>query len=519
MKTGLRFLLAALLVTAVCAWLPPVSAGERHRPDDREREERAEKEKHFHHMLELIKEHRPELYEKLMKIREEHPDKFRRGVIEIGEDILRKLEERERHGDRERGERERDERERERPRHDDDMDRPRDDRPPHRERPRHDDDDRPRHDDRERRGHDEDPDMPSLEQIKRHAKEIMGRIREIDPEMFEKLERIRKEEPEEFLRVLRDIWMDLRHEGEERERHERDDMPSLDEIAERAEEILRNREELAEIKREMPDVFELLMKFKKHGPKPEILERLRDIFMEREHEECEEEGPSHDDIIELAKDLLEDEEELGAIKRAHPHLFELLMAFRKHGPNPELIEKLRHVFMEIEREEEREEHFDDEPISPEGEKKILALLKENNPGWFRELMELRRRDPHAYQRALREAQHEAEEFARLEKEDPETAKLIRKNNQLTKRMFELAEKYKHADNDAEKEMIRNELRGVLNDLFDVRLKKWLLKIKQLEREIEELKKEEKEYRDNKKEIIEEKLKELLGSEKRRFPGG
>ncbi|TET36576.1 MAG: hypothetical protein E3J72_08300 [Planctomycetota bacterium] len=575
LRTALRFILTAVIMLTVLAWVMPADAGERHRgerddrarKDDRRRDEKRMREERFHEMLKLLKKHRPELYEKLMKLKEK-PDLFRREVIAAAEKLMVELKERkrERHGDRERGDRPRD-------------DRPRDDRPRHEERPRHDDDERPRHDDRERRGHDEDPDMPSLDEIERKAKDIMHEIKERAPEMYEKLMDIKKREPKAFLRVLRDMWMDLMHrEDKGREREERD-MPSLDEIADKVKSIIDNEDILAEFKREAPDVFELLMAIKKHGFERKFLERLRDIWMEREREEGEEEDePTLDDIAKMAKDILRNKEELEDIKRHSPDFFELLMKFKKHGPRPEILERLRDNLMEDEEECEEEdegeihelmenlekvlheirkrapdayrelmklrehepeefprvlldiwrdlhedegrerEHEEERRIGPEEEEKILDFLKKNNPGWFEELMQVRRKNPDAYRHALMRARNEARELKELIEEDPQRAEDIILNNRLTHRQWQLVEKYKRAESKEAREKIRVELRGVLNKLFDVRLRKWKRHIEELAQEIEEMKKEEAEFRKEKESIIEEKLKELLGKPRRRFPG-
>ncbi len=76
--------------------------------------------------------------------------------------------------------------------------------------------------------------------------------------------------------------------------------------------------------------------------------------------------------------------------------------------------------------------------------------------------------------------------------------------------FDLAEKYRNTEDKKEKEKIKEQLRTILSQQFDLKEEEKNARIKRLEEEIIRLKDELVKRKKNKKEIVNRRLKELLG---------
>jgi hypothetical protein len=109
------------------------------------------------------------------------------------------------------------------------------------------------------------------------------------------------------------------------------------------------------------------------------------------------------------------------------------------------------------------------------------------------------------------------EMEELKKRDPERYELTLSDHKLERRMDELAESYRKADSAGAREEIRKELKGVIADRLDVKIK---LKAHEVELIREELKQQEKilnSWKEGRESFVEQKLGELTGAHEREMP--
>jgi len=125
------------------------------------------------------------------------------------------------------------------------------------------------------------------------------------------------------------------------------------------------------------------------------------------------------------------------------------------------------------------------------------------------LERLRVEEPMAYKHILQHALRQKHELEILKEIDPERYKLRGKEFELEVKSRNLAEDYRTTKSENEKKEIKNELKSVLKELFDLKEKDKKFELKRLEEEIEKLKKIMAERKKHKSDIIEQHLEELL----------
>ncbi len=101
---------------------------------------------------------------------------------------------------------------------------------------------------------------------------------------------------------------------------------------------------------------------------------------------------------------------------------------------------------------------------------------------------------------------------RLETEDPETYAMYKKLSERDGKARELAEKYNAESSSIEKEKIKSEIQGVLNEAFDLKLAIGERRLNHLKEKLSELEKFAETRKSRKDEIIKKHLENLLQQE-------
>lgn len=170
---------------------------------------------------------------------------------------------------------------------------------------------------------------------------------------------------------------------------------------------------------------------------------------------------------------------------------------------------------------EREERFFDEhergriplperPLTPELEKRILAIITEREPEEVDHLLELKEINPAEYHEILLRTWREQQILERLKKEDPKKYEQVKRRQQLERITRKLAREYRESDNEKRQQEIKQELRKKLDELFDLRETEREAEIVRLEKELDKMRKIVKERKTKKEEIVVNHLNKLLG---------
>ncbi len=104
-----------------------------------------------------------------------------------------------------------------------------------------------------------------------------------------------------------------------------------------------------------------------------------------------------------------------------------------------------------------------------------------------------------------------EDWATLERNDPEMYKLLRADAELEQRTRDLALQYRRAPKD-QQEKIEAELQKLVGEHFDVRQQRRLLELKRLEQELKRLQDSIDRRNAAREQIVKDRVRELLGTD-------
>jgi hypothetical protein len=102
------------------------------------------------------------------------------------------------------------------------------------------------------------------------------------------------------------------------------------------------------------------------------------------------------------------------------------------------------------------------------------------------------------------------DLGRMEQADPEMAALARKDMELERACFELAERYRRAPKGEEKDKIRAEIEAKVTEHFILRQERRELELSRLREQLERLAQALKKREDSRDEIIGQRVGQLLG---------
>ncbi len=150
-----------------------------------------------------------------------------------------------------------------------------------------------------------------------------------------------------------------------------------------------------------------------------------------------------------------------------------------------------------------------------GEKmeKFLEHLKDENPEKFEDLMRLKEENPDLFREKLRE---HVGEFIKnkqrkgRERMDPETRERMKERGELEKQSMRLAEQYRGAETDEEKQTIAEDMKAVLVRAFDMKLLNQQKNVERLEKRLKELKDLLNKRKESRDDVIQKRFDELTG---------
>jgi len=144
---------------------------------------------------------------------------------------------------------------------------------------------------------------------------------------------------------------------------------------------------------------------------------------------------------------------------------------------------------------------------------ILAFVDENMP-WMRpELDRTRAASPDQFRQLCRHLRYEIAQLKDLKERDPEGFRKAIEEKQLRFRAQDLANKARAATDPAERDALVEELRKIIDKLFDVELATREAQVAQLEGRMEALRQELKTRAANRQQIVKTRLDDMLKGKK------
>lgn len=151
-------------------------------------------------------------------------------------------------------------------------------------------------------------------------------------------------------------------------------------------------------------------------------------------------------------------------------------------------------------------------LTPEQESEVIEYIEEVHPEQLKQLLALKDSRPMVYRRMLSKGYREMRLMKELKQRNPKRYMRVAEERTLDGNSRTLARKFRTAEG-TEKERIREEVKKILDQIFDLRQENRVLEIERLEKKLEELKSNNLERLKNKDEILKRRLMALLGEDK------
>ena len=152
-------------------------------------------------------------------------------------------------------------------------------------------------------------------------------------------------------------------------------------------------------------------------------------------------------------------------------------------------------------------------LTPEQEEEVIAYLRDTRPDRVDNLLDLKGRRPGLYRSFLSRAYREMRYLNRLKEDDPERYEQVAQEKKFEEEARLLAKKYRESEDENERVRLREDLKVLLDKLFDYRQMNRQFEIEKLEKRLEELKDVNERRLANKEEIVGRRLDEMLGTKR------
>ncbi len=147
--------------------------------------------------------------------------------------------------------------------------------------------------------------------------------------------------------------------------------------------------------------------------------------------------------------------------------------------------------------------------SPQEVEEFMAFARQHFPEMHERLARVRSTDPAAFRAALRRVGPLLERLARAWREDPELAGRMIAVQKAEMGVFRLMEQYRRAESDQRRVELRDQMRKLLEERFDLRLDRLREEIADLRRRLEEQSRRLSDQEARKRELLEEEFRDLL----------
>lgn len=152
-------------------------------------------------------------------------------------------------------------------------------------------------------------------------------------------------------------------------------------------------------------------------------------------------------------------------------------------------------------------------LTPEQEREAIEYIREVYPDRVENLLAIKERRPLLYRRFLSRGYREMRHLEELKEKDPERYDQRMEEKRLDEDARNLARQYRESDDESEKARLKDELKVLLDRIFDYRQRNRQFEIEKLERRLAELKETNQQRLDNKDEIVRRRLDQMLGRQR------
>ena len=137
----------------------------------------------------------------------------------------------------------------------------------------------------------------------------------------------------------------------------------------------------------------------------------------------------------------------------------------------------------------------------------ISKMRKENPEEFKRLMKLRKEDPKAFKKEIHKRYKE-----QFKKDNPEAFKKMKEMKETHKKIKLLNQEYKKCEDADKKKEIKQQMKDLIGNAFDVTQEFREKEINNLEKKTKELRKKVRKRGKNKKEMVELRLKGLIDGE-------
>jgi len=148
-------------------------------------------------------------------------------------------------------------------------------------------------------------------------------------------------------------------------------------------------------------------------------------------------------------------------------------------------------------------------VTDEDMAEILKFVGEHLPWMKADLEKMRDADAGRFRQVSRHLRFEIAQLRRLKEQNPDAFRQAIEEKQLKFRSQELAAKVRAAADPKERQVLRGELRNVLDRLFDAETATRAAQIRQLESRLQALQKELQDRAAARREIVDKRLEDIL----------
>jgi hypothetical protein len=152
------------------------------------------------------------------------------------------------------------------------------------------------------------------------------------------------------------------------------------------------------------------------------------------------------------------------------------------------------------------------PISEDMAREILGFYSKIDPDMVSDMTLIKTENPKIYQDRLHHMEKEMRYLRRLQEGDPEQFEKSIKLRRLEGECNKLATQFRKSKDEAEKSKIEDDLRDLLNQLFEMKEQEKEIEIDRILKRVDKMRQEMEERKANKDNIIKIRLNQLLGKE-------
>jgi len=148
-------------------------------------------------------------------------------------------------------------------------------------------------------------------------------------------------------------------------------------------------------------------------------------------------------------------------------------------------------------------------VTDEQVENILAFVRKYMPWRVESLQKMQESEPEQFRQLCRRLRFEVSQLLHLKDRDEAAFHKAIEERRIRMRAAELAQRVRETRSPQEREALVQELRGVINEMFELEMATQEAHIRGLEERIEQLRRELRDRAEHRREIVEQRLREAM----------